>query len=176
MKFSLNLNPIQDVPFWGCALMKGKKAPCPKIWRAYPTMTKLGTVNLTQSRSRKYINYVTHPLSFAAISIFFTIYQHFFVLPGNTDKNCILLHNSFEFLWVLKGVLIKIFAILMMLATTGLFTVMVLWNKGYDVIIFVHNVTNQILLRESNYILDVITWPKFGNSSISMREVIITSI
>ena len=110
-------------------------------------------------------------------SAFFSPYiSNFFVLPGNTDKNCILLHNSFEFLWVLKGVLIKIFAILMMLATTGLFTVMVLWNKGYDVIIFVHNVTNQILLRESNYILDVITWPKFGNSSISMREVIITSI
>ena len=64
----------------------------------------------------------------------------------------------------------------MMLATTGLFTVMILWNKGYDVIIFVYDVTNQILLRESNYILDVITWPKFGNSSISMREVIITSI
>ena len=64
----------------------------------------------------------------------------------------------------------------MMLATTGLFTVMILWNKGYDVIIFVYDVTKQILLRESNYILDVITWPKFGNSSISMREVIITSI
>ena len=32
-----------------------------------------------------------------------------------------------------------------------------------------------ILLREPNYVVDVVMWPKLGNSSISMREVIITS-
>ena len=59
--------------------------------------------------------------------------------------------------------------------TPGLLKVKVFWNKGYDVIISVHDVTNKILSRDSNYIVDVVMWPKFGNSSISMREVIITS-
>ena len=42
--------------------------------------------------------------------------------------------------------------------------------------IFVHNVSNKILSRYSNYIVDVVMWTKFVNSSISMREIIITSI
>ena len=49
------------------------------------------------------------------------------------------------------------------------------WNKSYDVIIFVYDVTSKILSRDSYCIIDVVTWPKFGCSSISMREVIITS-
>ena len=53
---------------------------------------------------------------------------------------------------------------------------MVFWNKVYDVIAFVHDVTNKILPRDSNYIVDLVMWPKFGNCSISMREVFITSI
>ena len=53
---------------------------------------------------------------------------------------------------------------------------MVFWNKDYDVITSVCDVTNKILSLDSNYIVDVVMWPKFGNSSISMREVIITSI
>ena len=32
------------------------------------------------------------------------------------------------------------------------------------------------LSRDSNYIVDVLMWPKFGNCSISMRQVITTSI
>ena len=40
----------------------------------------------------------------------------------------------------------------------------------------VYDVTNEILPRYSNNIVEVIMWPKFGNSSISMREVIIISI
>ena len=58
------------------------------------------------------------------------------------------------------------------LATLGLLKIKVLFNKGYDVIISVHDVTNKILLRDSNYIVDVVMWSKFGNSSVSMREVI----
>ena len=42
--------------------------------------------------------------------------------------------------------------------------------------ISVHDVNNKILLLKSNYIVDVAMWPKFGNCSISMREVIIISI
>ena len=70
-------------------------------------------------------------------------------------------------------------AILMMstnLATLHLLKIKVLWNERYDVMISVHGVTNKILSRESNYIVHVAMWPKFGNSGISMGEVIITSV
>ena len=60
------------------------------------------------------------------------------------------------------------------MATPGLLKITVFWNKGYDVIIPVDDVTNKILSRDSNYIVDVVMWPKFGNFSISMREVILT--
>ena len=62
------------------------------------------------------------------------------------------------------------------LATPGLFKIKIFWNKGYDVIIPVYDVTNKIVSRDSNYIADMVMWPKFGNSSIAMWEVIITSI
>ena len=62
------------------------------------------------------------------------------------------------------------------LATPGLFTIKIIWNEGYDVITPDYDVTNKILSHDSNYIVDVVMWPKFGNSSIPMREVIITSI
>ena len=62
------------------------------------------------------------------------------------------------------------------MATLGLLKIKVFWNKGYDVITPVCDVTNKILSHDSNYIVDVVMWPKFGNSTISMREVIITSI
>ena len=52
----------------------------------------------------------------------------------------------------------------------------VYWNKGYDFIIFVHDVVNKTLPHDSDYIVDLVMRPKFGNSSISKREVIITSI
>ena len=62
------------------------------------------------------------------------------------------------------------------IATPGILKIIAFWNKGYDVIISVNDVTYKILLRDSNYIVDVFIWPKFGNCSISMREVITTSI
>ena len=48
--------------------------------------------------------------------------------------------------------------------------------KIYDVKISVCDVINKILSCDSNYIANVVMWPKFGDSSISMREVITTSI
>ena len=57
------------------------------------------------------------------------------------------------------------------MATLELFKIKILWNIGYDVIISVHDITNKILARDSNFIVDVVIWPKFGNSSISMREI-----
>ena len=62
------------------------------------------------------------------------------------------------------------------MATLGLLKIKLFLNKGYDVLIFAHDVTNQILSRDSYYIVDVVMWPKFGNSSIYIREVIIASI
>ena len=60
--------------------------------------------------------------------------------------------------------------------TPGLLKITAFWNKGYDVIIPFDNVTNKILSRDSNHIVDVFMWPKFVNSSISRREVITTLI
>ena len=62
------------------------------------------------------------------------------------------------------------------MATLGLLKIKIFWNKGYGVIISAYDFTNKILSRESNYIVNIVMWPKFGNSSISMREAIITSI
>ena len=60
--------------------------------------------------------------------------------------------------------------------TLGLLKTKIFWNKGYDVIISVYDITNKILSRDSNYNVEVVIWPKFGNSRISTREVFITSI
>ena len=62
------------------------------------------------------------------------------------------------------------------LATLDLLKIKVFHNKGYDAILFVHDVINKILSCYSNDIVDVVMSPKFGNSSVSMGEVIITSV
>ena len=67
-------------------------------------------------------------------------------------------------------------AILMMsakLATLDLLEIKVFWN---DVTISAHDVIDKIFSQDSNYIVDLVLWPEFGNSSISMTEVIITAI
>ena len=58
------------------------------------------------------------------------------------------------------------------LANLDLLKIKVFWNKGYIAITSFHDVTNKIISCDSNNIVDVVMWPKFGNSSISMREVI----
>ena len=62
------------------------------------------------------------------------------------------------------------------MATLVLLKIKVFWNKGYYVIYSVYDVTNKILSRDSNYVMDVVMGPKFGNSSICIKEVNITSI
>ena len=62
------------------------------------------------------------------------------------------------------------------IVTLGLLKIKVFWKKSYDVKISVHDITRKILSPDSNYIVDVVMSSKFGNFSISMREVIITSI
>ena len=43
------------------------------------------------------------------------------------------------------------------LATQGLLKIKAFWNKGYEVIIYVNDVINKILLPYSNYIADLVT-------------------
>ena len=72
----------------------------------------------------------------------------------------------------LKIVLINMVTILVMpikMATLDLLKIKLFWNKGYGVIIYLHDVTKK-------YIADVVIQPKFGNFVISLTEVIITSI
>ena len=51
----------------------------------------------------------------------------------------------------------------------------VFWNKDHYVIYY-YDVINITSSHESNYIMYVLMWPKFGNSRICIREVIITSV
>ena len=81
--------------------------------------------------------------------------------------------SSFNFFESLKIALTNMVTILMILA---FLKAKIFWNKGYDVIIPVYDVIKKTLSRDSNYIIDTVMWSRFGNSSISMREVIITSI
>ena len=87
--------------------------------------------------------------------------------------------NSFNFFESLKVVLKNMVTISMMsakMATPDLLKIKVFWNIAYNVILFVQDFTNKILSRDSNYTVEVVMWPKFGNSSISMTEIIITPI
>ena len=127
------------------------------------------------------MNQVTHPMSPNDISNFspeiskiYNIKKYMYRLHFDTNFLIVL-----AFLESLRIVLIKKVTSLMMsakMATPGLLKIKIFWNKGYDVIIYVHDITNKILSRDSNYIVHVVMWPKFGNSNISMREVIIISI
>ena len=62
------------------------------------------------------------------------------------------------------------------LAALGFLKIKVFRNKSYDVKICVHDVTYKILSYASNGTVDLFMWPKFGNPSMFIREVIITSI
>ena len=71
------------------------------------------------------------------------------------------------------------FAVLMTsakMATLGLLKEKVFGSKVITSKFLSKDVTNKILSRDSNYIVNVVIWSKFGKYSISMREVIKTSI
>ena len=72
--------------------------------------------------------------------------------------------------------MVKILMMSAKVAIPGLRKINIFKNKGSDVIIVEYDVINEVLSRESNYIVNVVMWPKFDNCSISMREVITTSI
>ena len=72
--------------------------------------------------------------------------------------------------------MVKILMMLAKMATVCLLKIKIFWNKRYEDMIFAHDVTNKILSRYSNYIVDLVVWPNFINSDISMTEVMVTSI
>ena len=97
------------------------------------------------------MNHVTHPMIPADISNFSPeiskfVYTKKYMYRLHLDTKFLIL---LTFLVSLRIILIKKVIILMMSA--------------------------KILSRDSNYIVFVVMWPKFGNSNISMREVIIIS-
>ena len=124
---------------------------------------------------------MTQPLSSADINIFSPeinkfccIKKYIYRLKFNRQFLILLI-----FLESLVIALINMDTILVMSAkifTPGLRKIRLFWNNGYDVILFVHGVTNKRLSRDSNHIIYVVMWPKIGNCSIFMRKVIITSI
>ena len=153
-----------------------KRVPIPKICHTYPTVMKLGTIIPYLTKTQKHINHVTHLLSSADISIFLLEIIKKYGYTLHFDTYFLILLTFFR---SFKVVLTNMIPILMMsakLVILNLLKVKVFWNEGYDLIICVNDVTNKILWCDSNYIVNVVMWPKFGNSSISMREVIKTSI
>ena len=131
--------------------MASKKAPVPKICHTYPTVMKLGTVIPYLKKIEKYKNDVTHSLSSAEISIF-QWKSRTFAISRNKDKvfylykKISILLIFFEFV---KVILINMVAILILpakLVTLGILKIKVFWNEGYDVIIFVHDVTRKFYL------------------------------
>ena len=104
-----------------------------------------------------------------------------FVISRNKDIDCMVIHNyiPFNFSWLFKDIFNKPcynFDDASEMTTLGLLKILVFRNKGYDVIIPVDYFTNKIVSCDPNYTLNLFIWPKFGNCSIPMREVIKTSI
>ena len=62
------------------------------------------------------------------------------------------------------------------LAILDLFKISLFWNKVYNVIINAYGVINKIFSTDTIYIVNAVMWPKYGNSDISMKEVIIALI
>ena len=114
-------------------------------------MMKLGTVIPYLEKIQKISEHVTNPSSSADISIFSPEISNFCCIKKiryrlHFNRYLVIILTFFE---SLRDVLINVVEILMMsekLATLGL-----LKRK----VIFVNDVTNQILLRDSNFILDV---------------------
>ena len=56
------------------------------------------------------------------------------------------------------------------LATVGLLKMKIFWIKSYDVIIYVDDVTGKISSCNSNYVADVVIWPKFSICGLRFFE------
>ena len=76
--------------------------------------------------------------------------------------------------WFQYSFVFDLIAILMMSARTdtlGLLKIILSWKNVNDVIISIYEVISKTSLYDSNYIVDMVMKPKFGNTSISMTEI-----
>ena len=133
----------------------GNKTSFPKICFTYPTMMKLSTVIPYLKKIKKtYESRVTHLLTSADNNIFspemlYNLYQE------------VQIHIAFWY--IITNCLGKT-------KSLGLLKIKVFWNKGYDVVASIHDVTNKILSCGSSFIVDVViltllweklSWPQF---------------
>ena len=155
--------------------MGAKRPPVPKICHTYLAMMKLVTVIPYPKKLQKIYQSRHTPAKFCWYQHFFTGNQHYLLYQEIHIYIAFwyIISNSLNFSWIFEK---KFSKPVTKMATPDLFKITVFWNKDYGVIITVDDVTNKILSRDSNYIVNLFKWPKFGNSSISMREVITTSI
>ena len=156
-----------------------QKGPLPKICSTYPTIMKLGAVTPYPKKIRKINESRDTPLISADISIFHLksatmLYQEIQRLYFGTYFLFIL--TFLESWFVVVKSMVKIFMMSAKMAASALLKIKVFWNIGYYVIYFVYGGTNKILSHDSNHIIDVVIWSKFGNYSICIIEVIIISI
>ena len=146
----------------------GWEAPIPKICHTYPAMMKVGTVIPYLKKIQKIFQSRDTSPEFCWHQYFFTINQKILLYQEIQIQIAFwyIISNSFNFSWVFKDFLMNLVIILIMstkMATPGLLKTTVIWNKSYDVTVPVDDVTNKILSRDSNYIVDVLMWAKFGN-------------
>ena len=172
--------------FFGAAHGSGvraKRGALLKVCHTYPTMMKPGRVIPYLRRIQKMCESRDKPLEFCWHQHFLTWNQQ--ILPYQEIQIKIafwyIISNSFNFSWVFKDCFNEhgynfddVSKNDYKCQQKNLLKMKVFWNKDYNVIISLHDVTNKILSRDSMYLVDVVMWPKFVNSSLSIREVIIT--
>ena len=173
-------NLIRDVTFAGCwRLGRGiKRPPSLKCFIHIRQWWNLAVIPYLK-KTQKYMNNVTYILSSANISIFSPEISKFCFIPKyryrlHFDNWLFLILLAFsEAIWIDLKIMGTILTMSTKIATLGLLKIKVFWNKCHYVIIFVYDFNNKILPRDSNYIVDLVMWSKLGNSSISMRQVMI---
>ena len=113
--------------------------------------------------------------------VIYPMYVSNLACAGTCKSDCMpasfrpVIFNSVNFFLIFKGCFNKHGLQVWMsvkLATLGLLNIKILWNKGYDIAIFAHDITNKSLSYDSNYIVNMVLWPKIGNSSFSKREIL----
>ena len=116
---------------------------------------------------------MTQSLSTFDINIFMLLISNFRFLKKCIQKfvfdaSVLILLTFIESLEV---ILINVIATLMMSRPVWR---KIFHNKGYEVTISVKDFTKKLSSCDSDHIVEVVMWRKFGNSSFSRREVIIT--
>ena len=179
LKISFLFNPIHNGIFRGCSRIWGGRQKGPPSLKSVTNILQWWTVIPYLKKIPKIYESRDTPLEFCWHSNFSPKISKFCYI-----KKCMCrLHFDtiflilLTFLESLKIILRKKVTILMMsakMATPGLLKINSFWNKGYDVTIYVHDVSNKIWSSDSKFIVNVVMWPKFDDSSISMKEVITT--